>query len=138
MCPRILSIQMNVSCGLTMTEAALAQGNKAVATLRKSETLESLQAKYSADKLLVTKLDVTKLDEIESAFSKVKEAFGRIDVIFNHAGWGALGEIEGTPDDQAHAMFEVCDQLSSFFWGTLSRLRPPWQTHLTAKVSSAE
>jgi len=90
-----------------MTEAALAQGNKVVATLRKPEALESLQAKYPADKLLVTKLDVTKLDEIESAFAKAKEAFGRVDVVFNNAGWGTLGEVEGTPDDQAHAMFEV-------------------------------
>ena len=90
-----------------MTEAALAHGDKVVATLRKPEMLESLQAKHPADKLLVTKLDVTKADEIESAFAKAKEAFGRVDVVFNNAGWGAIGEIEGTPDDQAHAMFEV-------------------------------
>ena len=90
-----------------MTETALANGDKVVATLRKPEALESLQAKYPADKLLVTKLDVTKPDEIESAFAKAKEAFGRVDVVFNNAGWGALGEVESTPDDQAHAMFEV-------------------------------
>jgi len=73
--------------------------------------LESLQAKYPADKLLVTKLDVTKPDEIESAFAKAKEAF---DVVFNNAGWGVIGEIEGTPDDQAHAMFEVRISTMSF------------------------
>ena len=97
-----------------MTEAALAHGDKVVATLRKPEVLESLQAKYSADKLLVTKLDVTKPDEIESAFAQAKEAFGRVDVVFNNAGWGVIGEIEGTPDDQAHAMFEVCISTMSF------------------------
>ena len=69
--------------------------------------LESLRAKYPADKLLVIKLDVTKVDEIESAFAKAKEAFGRIDVVLNNAGWGAIGEAEGTPDDQARAMVEV-------------------------------
>jgi NADP-dependent 3-hydroxy acid dehydrogenase YdfG len=90
-----------------MTEAALAHGDRVVATLRKPEVLESLQAKYPADRLLVTRLDVTKLNEIESAFAKAKEAFGRVDVIFNNAGWSAIGEVEGTPDDQAHAMFEV-------------------------------
>lgn len=93
--------------GLIMTEAALAQGDKVIATLRKPEALQSLQTKYPADKLLVTKLDVTNVDEIESAFVKAREAFGRIDVVFNNAGWGAFGEIEGTPDDQAHAMFET-------------------------------
>ena len=97
-----------------MTEAALAHGDKVVATLRKPEALESLQAKYPADKLLVTKLDVTKPDEIESAFAKAKEAFGRVDVVFNNAGWGVIGEIEGTPDVQARAMFEVCISTMSF------------------------
>ena len=97
-----------------MTEAALAHGDKVVATLRKPKALESLQAKYPADRLLVTKLDVTKSDEIESAFAKAKEAFGRVDVVFNNAGWGVIGEIEGTPDDQARAMFEVRVSTMSF------------------------
>jgi NADP-dependent 3-hydroxy acid dehydrogenase YdfG len=93
--------------GLKTTEAALAQGDKVVATLRNPEALDSLRAKYPADKLLVTKLDVTKFDEIESAFAKAKEAFGRIDVVLNNAGWGAIGETEGTSDDEARAMVEV-------------------------------
>ena len=105
-----------------MTEAALAHGDRVVATLRKPEALESLQAKYSADRLLVTRLDVTKLDEIESAFAKAKEAFGRVDVIFNNAGWGAIGETEGTPDDQAHAMFEVRISTTAFIYIVLNPL----------------
>jgi NADP-dependent 3-hydroxy acid dehydrogenase YdfG len=90
-----------------MTKAALAHGDKVVMTLRKPEALESLQTKYLADKLLVTKLDVTKPDEIESAFAKAKETFGYVDVVFNNASWGVIGEVKGTPDDQACAMFEV-------------------------------
>ena len=97
-----------------MTEAALAHGDKVVATLRKPEALESLQAKYPSDKLLVTKLDVTKPDEIESAFAKAKEAFGRVDVVFNNAGCGMIGEIESTTNDQARAMFEVRTSTTSF------------------------
>ncbi|KIM40898.1 hypothetical protein M413DRAFT_445669 [Hebeloma cylindrosporum] len=93
--------------GLMTTQAALAQGDRVVATLRKPEALESLQAKYPADKLLVTKLDVTKLDEVETALAKAKAAFGRIDVVFNNAGWGAIGEIEGTPEDRARSMVET-------------------------------
>ena len=97
-----------------MTEAALAHGDKVVATLRKPEAIESLQAKYPADKLFVTKLDVTKPDEIESAFAKAKEAFGRVDVVFNNAGCGMIGEIESTTNDQARAMFEVRTSTTSF------------------------
>ena len=28
-------------------------------------------------------------------------------MVLNNAGWGAIGEVEGTSDDQARAMVEV-------------------------------
>jgi NAD(P)-dependent dehydrogenase (short-subunit alcohol dehydrogenase family) len=96
--------------GRSMTEAALAAGHNVVATLRKPEVLKELQERYPST-LLVLQLDVTKPDQIEEAFAKAKEAFGRIDVVFNNAGAACVGEIEGTPMDKARAMFE------SLFWG---------------------
>jgi len=78
-----------------------------VATLRTPDAIADLKSRYSTDQLLVVKLDVTKPDEIEAAFSKAKAAFGRIDVVFNNAGLLVIAEIEGTPDDQARGLFEV-------------------------------
>ncbi|KAJ7446681.1 NAD-P-binding protein [Mycena latifolia] len=100
--------------GLLMAEKALANGEKVVATLRKPEVISSLTAQYTKDRLLVLKVDVTKVDEITAAFAAAKEAFGRIDVVFNNAGYGIIAEIEGTSDDKARNQFEVN------FWGAVN------------------
>lgn len=94
-----------------MTERVLKNGDIAIATLRKPEALSDLQTQYDTTKLLVLRLDVTKPQEIRDAFAQAKEAYGRVDVVFNNAGYSVLAEAEGTPDDAARAMFEVN------FWG---------------------
>ncbi|KAG2053314.1 NAD(P)-binding protein [Suillus hirtellus] len=97
--------------GRSITEYALSQGDIVVATLRKPQVLSNLEARYSADKLLVLKLDVTKQEDIDEAFARTRSAFGRLDVVFNNAGYALVGEIEGTPDDKARELFETN------FWG---------------------
>ncbi|EED83056.1 predicted protein [Postia placenta Mad-698-R] len=97
--------------GRHMTELALQSGDIAIATLRSPAALADLASQYGPDKLLILRLDVSKPDEILVAFAKAKEAFGRIDVVFNNAGSGLMSEVEGTQDDVARAMFEVN------FWG---------------------
>ncbi|KAG2124233.1 hypothetical protein DEU56DRAFT_827810 [Suillus clintonianus] len=97
--------------GRLMTEHALNQGDIVVATLRKPEVLADLTARYPADKLLVLKVDVTKQEDIDEAFARTREAFGRLDVVDNNAGYGIVGEIEGTPVDKARELFETN------FWG---------------------
>lgn len=94
-----------------MVEYVLSKGDIAVATLRKPEVLDDLKSKHPASKLLILKLDVTKPEDITDAFTKTQEVFGRIDVVFNNAGYGIVGEIEATPEDVARALFEVT------FWG---------------------
>jgi NAD(P)-dependent dehydrogenase (short-subunit alcohol dehydrogenase family) len=97
--------------GLSLLELLLKNGEVVVATLRKPEAVSHLTAKYPKDKLLVLKVDVSKEADITAAFEKTKEVFGHIDVVFNNAGVGALGEAESMPDDVARAQFEVN------FWG---------------------
>ena len=100
--------------GRHMAELALAKGDKVVATLRKPQDLADLTAKYAASQLAVVKLDVTQPKEIIAAFAHAKEAFGRVDVVFNNAGFAVLGEVEGTPDDVARSVFETN------FWGAVN------------------
>ncbi|KAI0643328.1 NAD-P-binding protein, partial [Trametes meyenii] len=88
-------------------------GDKVIATLRKPEVLVDLVEKYSASRLRVIKLDVTKPEEIKAAFAEAKAAFGRIDVVFNNAGYFAIGEAEVFQDDVARPLFEVN------FWGAV-------------------
>lgn len=74
--------------------------------------LKELQDRTPANQLLVVKVDVTKEDDILNAFAKAKEKFGRIDVVYNNAGYSISSAVESTPDDAARAVFETN------FWGS--------------------
>ncbi|KIJ66662.1 hypothetical protein HYDPIDRAFT_26098 [Hydnomerulius pinastri MD-312] len=100
--------------GRAMAELLLKKGDKVVATLRKPEALASLSSRYSRDQLLVLKLDVTKDDDIKAAFVEAHKAFGRIDVVFNNAGFLVIGEVEGASEANARRLFETN------FWGAAS------------------
>ncbi|KAJ7791927.1 NAD(P)-binding protein [Mycena leptocephala] len=97
--------------GRNLLETVLAAGERAVATLRKPETLKELQDLYPPTQLLVVRLDVTQSVEVTAAFSAAEKHFGLISVVVNNAGFGLLSEIEGTPDSDARGQFEVN------FWG---------------------
>ena len=94
-----------------MTRRVLANGDIAIATLRKPAALASLAAQYGPDRLLLLPVDVTVPADIVAAFKAAADAFGRIDVVVSNAGVSVLSEIEGTPDEAARAVFEVN------FWG---------------------
>ena len=97
--------------GRVLTEIVLENGDIAIAAARRPESLAELTAKYPADRLLALQLDVTKQQEIIDAFAVAKETFGRIDVVVNNAGRGALGEVEAAVDEDVRALFETN------FWG---------------------
>lgn len=97
--------------GRLLTELALSNGDNVVATLRNPTTLSALSSTYPASRLLVHKLDVTAPADIPAAFAAAHAQFGRVDVVFNNAGYGLLAEVEGTPDDVARGVFETN------FWG---------------------
>ncbi|KAF8996904.1 hypothetical protein BDQ17DRAFT_1284212 [Cyathus striatus] len=97
--------------GLSVVKYVLSKGDKVVATLRKPESLSELASKYGPSQLLLLKLDVSKPDEIFTAFSAAQEKFGRIDVVYNNAGYAILSEVESAPEKVARDMFEVN------FWG---------------------
>ncbi|KAG1723508.1 hypothetical protein EDB19DRAFT_1576024, partial [Suillus lakei] len=60
-----------------------------------------------ADKCLLLKVHVTKQEDIEKAFTCMCEEFGRLDVVFNNVGYVILTEVEGTPINKAHELFET-------------------------------
>lgn len=96
-----------------MVRCALSHGDKVVATLRKPAVLADFASQYQASQLILVELDVTKPQDIRAAFTRAKATFGRVDVVFNNAGFIVAGEAEGTPDDLARQMFEVN------FWGAV-------------------
>ncbi|KAH7919579.1 NAD(P)-binding protein [Leucogyrophana mollusca] len=103
--------------GRAATEFLLEKGEIVVATLRKPEVLSDLSRKYPAERLLVVELDVTKQADINGAFAKAKETFGRVDIVLNNAGYGIVAEVEGTSESAARAVFDVN------FWGAANVTR---------------
>ncbi|THH30052.1 hypothetical protein EUX98_g4136 [Antrodiella citrinella] len=93
--------------GKCLAECVLERGHIIVATLRNPTDLNSLKAKYPPEQLLVLKLDVSRNDDIAAAFTKVQEVYGRLDVVVNDAGYNIVGEIEDTPEEAAHKLFDV-------------------------------
>ncbi|MES2379424.1 MAG: SDR family oxidoreductase [Bacteroidota bacterium] len=71
--------------GLQIAKAALAAGNKVVATGRdSSKVFKAIDS--PTDNLLVVKMDVTDPKEIEAGVNSAIEKFGTIDVLVNNAG----------------------------------------------------
>ncbi|KAI0738149.1 NAD(P)-binding protein [Daedaleopsis nitida] len=99
--------------GLEMTRCALESGDRVVATLRTPSALAAFAAKYSATQLALVQLDVTDAAAVKAAFAQAKAAFGRVDVVFNNAGYVLAGEAETMPEALARALFEVD------FWGAV-------------------
>ena len=93
--------------GLSLTTHALEQGDIVIATVRKPETLQHLLQTWTEGQLLILKADVSNFDDIKDAFRTAEIRFGRIDVVYNNAGFSVMSEVESTPEEEARKMFDV-------------------------------
>ncbi|PSL23361.1 oxidoreductase [Chitinophaga ginsengisoli] len=91
--------------GLEIAKAALANGDKVVATVRSQP--EKLQRVLNNDNLYVVLLDVTNEDQARQAARQAVERFGRIDVLVNNAGFGLLGAVEEASDEEVRQSFDT-------------------------------
>ncbi len=65
---------------------------------RSETTLHQLAAELG-EKVIAVPTDITQLNQVSSGFKKIREAFGPVDILINHAGnatWARLTEL--TPD----------------------------------------
>ncbi len=92
--------------GKIWAEAFLKRGDKVAATARNIEALNDLVAKYG-DAILPIELDVNNRKQGFAALQKAKAHFGTIDVVINNAGYGLVGTIEETNEQQARDQFET-------------------------------
>ena len=121
--------------GRVWTEAALKRGDKVVATARNPAVLQPLVASYG-ESILPLALDVTDRAAAFEAVAKGNDAFGRLDIVLNNAGYGQLGAVEELSEAEARAQIET--NLFGALWVTqaaLPLLRAQKSGHILA-VSS--
>jgi NAD(P)-dependent dehydrogenase (short-subunit alcohol dehydrogenase family) len=92
--------------GREIVEAALAAGHYVVATARKAEQLADLVDAYG-DQVRAVALDVTDPLAAEAAVRTAVDAFGRLDVVVNNAGYGQFGMIEELGEAEFRAQLET-------------------------------
>lgn len=102
--------------GRALAEAALAQGDRVIATARNPSKIQDLEQQYPKTAKAV-RLDVTDPATIQTAVQSGLETFGRIDVLVNNAGYGLMGAIEEVSDRQ------IRDQFETNFFGLLNVTR---------------
>ncbi|MET0133825.1 MAG: SDR family oxidoreductase [Kibdelosporangium sp.] len=98
--------------GLAFTEAALATGDRVVATARTVSSLDQL-ATANGDRLLVLPMDVTDRAAVHDTVTAAVEHFGRLDIVVNNAGFLTMGTVEEFTEEQARA------QMDTNFFGAL-------------------
>ncbi len=96
----------NSGFGRELVQAALAHGDRVVATARRTETLGDLVA-AAPDRVHPVALDVTDRDQIAAAVSAALDRFGRVDVLVNNAGFGTVGALEEVEPDHLRDVMET-------------------------------
>ena len=121
--------------GRSLMEAVLKHGDRVVATARKVDVFDELKATYG-DRLLPLALDVTEPAQVAAVVGQAFDAFGRIDVVVNNAGYGFTGAFEEMTDEE----FE--SQIDTNFWGVvhvtrafIPRLRKQGSGHILQVTS---
>lgn len=94
--------------GLEIASAALASGDRVVATGRRLEALRSAFAAHAdSDRLLLLPLDVVHQTDALGAVEQAVARFGRIDVLVNNAGYGQFGLFEEISADEVARQFDT-------------------------------
>jgi NAD(P)-dependent dehydrogenase (short-subunit alcohol dehydrogenase family) len=92
--------------GRNIAEAVLALGDRLVATARDPRRLEDLVKKYG-DQIRTAPLDVTDEREAYAAVQAAVDAFGRLDVVVNNAGYADIAPFEQLSAERFKAVVDT-------------------------------
>ncbi len=102
--------------GRAIVERALAAGENVFATARDERSLYDL-ASIHPGRLRVGRLDVTDAAQAQSCVAAAIDAFGRLDVLVNNAGYGLIAPFEQTTD------LSFRDQIETNLFGVVNLTR---------------
>jgi len=92
--------------GRGLAEAVLESGDRLVATARRPEQLDGLVSQYG-EQVRAVALDVTDAVAARDAVRASVDAFGRLDVVVNNAGYANSAPIEEMAEDDFRGQIEA-------------------------------
>lgn len=102
--------------GRAIASFALSRGQRVVATAREPESIRELAILYP-DTCRVLALDVADAEQVKGVVAGAVDAFGRLDVIVNNAGYGLVGAFEELGEGQ------IARNFKTNFFGALEVIR---------------
>jgi NAD(P)-dependent dehydrogenase (short-subunit alcohol dehydrogenase family) len=102
--------------GRALAEAVLDAGHRLVATARHTESLSDLVERFP-DRARAVQLDVTDRSQAKGAIRETVDAFGRLDVLVNNAGYANVNAIEDFTEQDFRA------QIETNLWGVINMTR---------------
>lgn len=102
--------------GVQMAKALASQGAKIAAIARRQNLLDETAAAITQEfgtEAVGISCDITDTEKVQAAVKAVMERFGRIDILINNAGTGAVAPAEDITDEQFIHELNV-DLLGSF------------------------
>jgi len=83
--------------GQVMARRFAAEGARVVVSGRQSGPLQALAAEIGG---LAVTCDITRKEQVEALVGRTIEAHGRVDVAVNATGWGLMGKVLDTTEEQ--------------------------------------
>ena len=92
--------------GLATAKLFINEGARVIVTGRAAATIKAAQAELG-DNAIVVRSDATSLSDMDALAAKVKETFGKLDVLFVNAGYGQFIPFESVTEEVYDEMLDL-------------------------------
>lgn len=99
----VLITGASAGIGKATAELLLKEGFIVYGAARRVENMRDIESKGAR----IMAMDVTDEASMENGVNRIIQEQGRIDILFNNAGYGSYGAVEDVPMEEARRQFEV-------------------------------